>query len=142
MVLALLLLASGGCSLSPSRDEAEQRARDERTREEVARATERAKPAIQEAGRKLGEAAKTAAEQAHAAAQGVEEGWRRGGHRLVDLNYATEQELASIPGISKHDARRIIAARPYHDKHELVAKGIVSDQTYGKIRGEVTVKRP
>src|SRR5271167_4357748 len=43
-------------------DAAAQKARDEKTREEVAKATENAKPALQEAGRKVGEAAKTAAE--------------------------------------------------------------------------------
>ena len=67
------------CNWYPGTSSSEdQRQRDEKTREEVAKATERLKPEIQEAGRKLGEAARTAGEEARAAAQGVHEGWKRG----------------------------------------------------------------
>ena len=43
--LSFCLLAATGCSSSSE----DQRARDERTRDEVAKATERAKPVIEEA---------------------------------------------------------------------------------------------
>ena len=45
-----------GCDFSGN-STADQRAREERTRDEVAKATERAKPALEEAGRKIGKAA-------------------------------------------------------------------------------------
>src|ERR1700724_2900060 len=98
-----------GCSTN----DPDQRARDERTRDEVAKATERAKPAIEDAGRKLGEAAHDAAAEARAAAQGVRDGWNNGRHPLVDLNAATETQLLDLPGIDRPAARKIIAGRPY-----------------------------
>src|SRR5258708_4873279 len=55
-----ILLAAAfvfGVCMGCNSGDADQRARDEKTREEVARATANAKPAIEEAGRKIGEAA-------------------------------------------------------------------------------------
>ncbi len=121
---------SAGCSFS---DE-DQRERDARTRDEVAKATERAKPEIEEAGRKLGRAAEIAVEEAHAAAQGVREGWKNGQHPLVDLNSASERELLDLPAITKLDARKIIAGRPYRDKRELLTRNILSETTYQRVR--------
>jgi DNA uptake protein ComE-like DNA-binding protein len=134
-VSALFLGFTGCYSNEPG-----QRQRDERTRDEVAKATERAKPAIEEAGRKLGQAAESAAEQAHAAAQGVRDGWRSGQHPVMDLNSASERDLLDLPGITKPEAERIIAGRPYHDKHELVTKGILSGAAYQRIRDQITAK--
>ena len=141
---AMLILSVGaaGCNWNRSgltSDEA-QRQRDEKTREEVAKATERLKPMLESAGRKLGEATESAAEDAHAAAQGVKEGRARGSHRPVDLNSASEKELMELSGITGRDARRIFHARPYRDKRELVSKGILSNPTYSKIQDQITVK--
>lgn len=134
-------LCLAGCSfVSGSKSDTDKRDDADRTRDEVAKATERAKPEIQAAGRELKEAAKTAAEQAHAAAQGVKEGWERGGHRDVDLNSASESELLQLPGITRREARRIIAGRPYSAPHELVSKGILSADRYSSIRDQVTTK--
>lgn len=138
--LIMLVPFVWGCNANQT-DEAE-RERNQKTREEVAKATERAKPAIEEAGRKIGEAASKAADEARAAAEGVKEGWSRGGHRLLDLNSATEGELRDLLGITKQDARKIVDGRPYRDKHELVAKGILSDAAYTKIRDHITVAKP
>ncbi len=119
---------------------ADQRAREERTRDEVAKATERAKPALEEAGRKIEKAANEAADQAQAAAEGVREGWDRGGHHLVNINAAPEDELVELPGIGHREARRIVDRRPYADRHELVVKGVISEATYAKIRDRITSK--
>jgi DNA uptake protein ComE-like DNA-binding protein len=132
----LVLAACVGCSTN----DADQRARDERTRDEVAKATERAKPAIEDAGRKLGEAAHDAAAEARAAAQGVRDGWNNGRHVLVDLNSASEGQLLDLPGINRPAARKIIDGRPYRDKHDLLDKGILSGDAYQKIRDQVTAK--
>src|SRR6202049_340177 len=105
------VLCLAGCGfLSDTKTDSEKRDSADRTRDEVAKATERAKPELQKAGRELKEAAKTAAEQAHAAAQGVKEGWERGGHRAIDLNSANEDDLQALPGITNRDARRIMPA--------------------------------
>jgi DNA uptake protein ComE-like DNA-binding protein len=133
---ALVIAGSAGCNSN----DPDQRARDERTRDEVAKATERAKPELQEAGRKLGEAAHDAADQARAAAQGVQEGWNNLQHPLVDLNSASETELLDLPGINRPAARRIIAGRPYRDKHDLLDKNILSGPGYQRIRDQVTAK--
>jgi len=101
---------------------------------------ENAKPKLEEAGRKIGEAAKTAADDAQAAAQGVKDGWNRGSASSVNLNTASESDLAALPGISRRDARNIIANRPYGDKHEVVTKGVLSENQYQNIRSSVAAK--
>jgi DNA uptake protein ComE-like DNA-binding protein len=130
--LAFAIVA--GCSSN----DPDQRARDERTRDEVAKATERAKPAIEDASRKLGEVAHDAADQARAAAEGVREGWN---HRQpLDLNSASENDLLKLPGINRPAARKIIDGRPYREKHDLLDKGVLSGPAYQRIRDLVTAK--
>ncbi len=107
LLAVFLALGLAGCDYNGN-STADQRAREERTRDEVAKATERAKPALEEAGRKIGKAASEAADQAQAAAEGVRDGWDRGGHHLVNVNAASEDELAELPGIGHREARRII----------------------------------
>jgi DNA uptake protein ComE-like DNA-binding protein len=136
LACAFFVFASAGCTSN----DPDQRARDERTREEVARATERAKPAIEDAGRQLGEAAHQAADQARAAAEGVHDGWADGKRPLVDINSAPESELLELPGINRPAARKIIANRPYREKHDLLDKGVLSNTTYQEIRDHITTK--
>jgi DNA uptake protein ComE-like DNA-binding protein len=133
---AALALASVGCDWNSQ----DQRQRDANTRDEVAKATERAKPVIKEAGRKLDEAAEAAVEEAHAAAQGVKVGWNNGQRPPVDINSATERQLMDLPGITRPLAHRIIAARPYHNRGDLVAKGLLSHDEYLKIRDDIAVR--
>jgi DNA uptake protein ComE-like DNA-binding protein len=140
-----LVLAVEGCNWSRPGQEAsssqdEQRQRDEKTRDEVAKATERLKPAIESAGRKLEDTTEKAAEEARAAAQGAKEDWERGTHAPVDLNSASESELTELPGITGPEARRIIRARPYRDKKDLIAKGVLPRSSYLKIQDQITVK--
>lgn len=131
-----MLVAVGvGCNSTTTED---QRRRDERTREEAAKATERIKPELKEAGKELGQAAREAADDARAAAQGVKEGWNRDHSHPLDLNTATESDLESLPGITKTDAERIIRNRPYRSKSELVAKRILSETEYDQIRDYLT----
>ena len=134
--IAALLLVSLGCN-SNSHD---QRSREERTRDEVAKATERAKPAVEEARRRIDNAAHDAVREARAAAQGAREGWKQGRSAPVDLNSASERDLLTLPGISERDARKIIERRPYTDKNDLIKKGILSESEYDRIRDRVTTK--
>jgi DNA uptake protein ComE-like DNA-binding protein len=129
-----------GVCMGCNSNDPDQRAREEKTREEVARATADAKPAIQEASRKLGEVAHEAADQAKAAAQGVRDGWNESHHGPLDLNSATQTQLDDLPGIDRRTARRIIAGRPYHGKHDLLDKGILSSDEYDRIRDDITTK--
>jgi DNA uptake protein ComE-like DNA-binding protein len=133
----LLLVGLAGCYSTPTQD---QRQRDERTREEAAKATERIKPELKEAGKELGQAARQAAEDARAAAQGVKEGWNHDHSHPVNLNSAAESELTSLPGISMTDARKIIHGRPYHSKDELLTRRILSREDYNNIRDYISTE--
>ena len=139
-ILPALLVSIGtglGCDLRTSNDQ-DRRAQDEKTRDETAKAVEKAKPALQEAGRELKAAAKDAADEARAAAQGAKEGWDRSKHSTLDLNSATRSDLASLPGITPRMADRIITHRPYRETHDLVSKGVLSEPAYDDIRDDVT----
>jgi hypothetical protein len=118
----------------------QEKAREDKIRDDTAKAIERAKPEIKEAGRQLGQAADEAAREARAFAEGVRQGWIRGGHHLVNLNSASVSELMELPDISEATARKIVRNRPYRDSGELVTKRIVSESEYSKIKDIVTVQ--
>jgi hypothetical protein len=142
MAFTGLALFAAGCGYfqKGGSDATTQKERDQKTREDVANAVENAKPKLEEAGRQVGAAAKTAADDAQAAAQGIKEGWERGTHAAVDVNSASEPALTALPGISHREARKIIVNRPYADKHELVSKGVLTEDQYAAIRDNVTAK--
>jgi DNA uptake protein ComE-like DNA-binding protein len=131
----LLLAGSVSCNSTPTQD---QRQRDEKTREEAAKATERIKPDLKEAGKELGQAARQTVEDAKAAAEGVKEGWNRDHAHPLALNSASEDDLSTLPGISRADARKIIRGRPYRSKDDLVTKGILSREDYSRIRDYIS----
>jgi DNA uptake protein ComE-like DNA-binding protein len=129
-----------GAGRDSTQSQEEQRRRDEKTRDDVARATERLKPALESAGKTLGHAAEKAAEEAHAAAEGVQEGWARGGHEPVDVNSASERELTELPGISTPEARKIVRSRPYKDKRDLLTRGVLPRSSYLEIEDQIVAR--
>lgn len=59
----------------------------------------------------------------------------------VDLNSASATDLAKLPGIGDVTADKIIAARPFKSKNELISKGIVTKAVYSKISSHVIAKQ-
>jgi DNA uptake protein ComE-like DNA-binding protein len=106
-----ILLATGCTSRSPGPDE---------VRERTAQATADLK------------------RNAQALAQGVKEGWSR--DQPLDLNHASKDQLASLPGMSNEGAERIIDARPYRNSSELVTRHVISQPEFDKIKDEVTAR--
>jgi DNA uptake protein ComE-like DNA-binding protein len=138
--LGLVLLIAMMCGCASNETAQQRKEREDKTRDEVAKATNRAKPEIQAAGRELGRAADEAAREARAFAEGVRQGWVQGGHHVVNLNSASESELTELPDISGVTARRIIRNRPYHEPADLITKHVVSQGQYAKIKDIVTTE--
>jgi len=60
---------------------------------------------------------------------------------LVDLNSASRAELRALPGIGDAYVDRIIRGRPYTAKNQLVQRGILPAEAYGRIQDLVVARR-
>lgn len=56
---------------------------------------------------------------------------------IVNLNYASLDQLASLPGISKEQAKKIMNNRPYNTPLDLVYKKVVTQEEYDKLLNRV-----
>jgi DNA uptake protein ComE-like DNA-binding protein len=136
LLIALVLMALAGCA---GETEQQRRDRQEKMRQDAANATQKAKPALQAAGKEINQAADRAASDARAAVQGVKEGWS-GNQPLVNLNTSTRADVEALPGITPQDARAIVEHRPYADKYDLVTRHILTQGAYDQISDRVTAK--
>ncbi|HEX4780014.1 MAG TPA: helix-hairpin-helix domain-containing protein [Usitatibacter sp.] len=59
----------------------------------------------------------------------------------IDINSASEKELATLPGIGEARSKAIVKGRPYKGKDELVQKKILSQSVYDKIKDDVIAKQ-
>jgi DNA uptake protein ComE-like DNA-binding protein len=51
----------------------------------------------------------------------------------LDINTATPQQLKALPGFGDAYARRVIAARPYSAKNQLVTRGVLPQAAYDAV---------
>ena len=58
----------------------------------------------------------------------------------VNLNSASKEDLTKLPGITDDIADKIIAARPFKSRSELVDKKIVTKEEYEKVHNMVSAK--
>jgi DNA uptake protein ComE-like DNA-binding protein len=61
---------------------------------------------------------------------------------LIDINSASATELKAIPGVGDAFAAKIIAARPYANKAQLVARKVIPVPLYEQIKDRIIAKQP
>lgn len=59
----------------------------------------------------------------------------------MDINTASEKELASLKGIGDVRAKAIVKGRPYKGKDDLVTKKIVPQNVYDDIKDQIIAKQ-
>jgi competence protein ComEA len=59
---------------------------------------------------------------------------------VLDLNTATEKDLAALPGIGEAGAKAIVKGRPYRQKSELLRRKILADDVYKKVEDILVVR--
>jgi DNA uptake protein ComE-like DNA-binding protein len=85
------------------------------------------------------EATATMKRDAKAIAEGVKEGI--GSDKTININKASREDLLSLPGVTEHEADRIVAERPFDNAHDLVKRRVLSEAEYAKIRDRVIAGR-
>ena len=86
--------------------------------------------------RRTAEATETVRRDSKAVVEGVKEGMSRD-NKAININKASREDLLALPGITEHEADRIIAERPYDDAHDLVTRHVLPQAEYDKIHDRV-----
>jgi len=86
--------------------------------------------------RRTAEATETVRRDAKAMAEGVKEGMDRD-KKNINVNKASREDLLSLPGITEHEADRIIEQRPYDNADDLVRRHVIPQAEYDKISDRI-----
>lgn len=91
-----------------------------------------------------GVAAKGQAESSAAQGQalGKEKAAVASAKSALDLNTASLAELEALPGVGPDNAKKIVDARPFARKDQLVSKKILTKANYNQIKDLVVAKQP
>lgn len=60
---------------------------------------------------------------------------------LMDINTASEKDLATLPKIGEARAKAIVKGRPYHGKDDLINKKVIPQDAYDAIKDLVIAKQ-
>jgi DNA uptake protein ComE-like DNA-binding protein len=60
---------------------------------------------------------------------------------LMDINSASEKDLATLKGIGEARSKAIVKGRPYKGKDELVQKKIIPQNVYDDIKDHIIAKQ-
>lgn len=74
-----------------------------------------------------------------AVANGIKEGLSN--KRAININSASKDELQSLPRINGAAAERIVAARPFDNKYQLVTRRVLTQEEYDKIADRISVEK-
>jgi DNA uptake protein ComE-like DNA-binding protein len=85
--------------------------------------------------RQTAEATETMRRDTKALVEGVKEGMHS--DKAIDINTASREDLLNLPGMTQHEADRIIAERPFKNAHELVARHVIPESEYDKISDRI-----
>ena len=58
----------------------------------------------------------------------------------IDINTASAEELATLPGLDPARADAIVRGRPYRSRNELYLRAVISADTYARIKNRITVE--
>ncbi|MHB8215150.1 MAG: ComEA family DNA-binding protein [Candidatus Sulfotelmatobacter sp.] len=82
------------------------------------------------------EATETIRRDAKAMAEGVKEGMNRD-KKTINVNKASREDLLTLPGMTEHEADRVIAERPYDNTDDLVRRHVLPREEYDKISDRI-----
>lgn len=157
--LAALLAAAGLVACTNSQPQSQQQD-DQHLQQQAEKATEQVKADAKVAAAEAKVATANAGRQLKDIAKGVRQGLHNGSDNAgsdsasgntgagdgkpsagrIDINSASQDELAALPGVSSSKAQEIINARPYGSSHDLVAKGVMSESRYERIARRITAR--
>lgn len=113
---------------------------DEQLKQQVAQTAQQVKQGAQQAAANAKAAAANAERKVNDIADGVQEGLKsntKSAVGAIDINSASEGQLVDLPGITDARAKRIIRNRPYSHPRDLVAKGVLTEEQYERISGQI-----